>query len=65
MSKVFWKDEFRKTGEVFGVSVDDFDTEAAWEQRFCVEVKRRKQERLKNDPVFAKMISEIEKDNRY
>ena len=63
MIKKSWKDEFRETGELFGIRVDDYDTESAWEERFGAEVRRRKQERLKNDPVFAKMISEIESDN--
>ena len=63
MIKKSWKDEFRETGELFDVRVDDYDTESAWEQRFGAEVCRRKQERLKNDPVFAKMISEIEGNN--
>ena len=64
MSNILWKDEYRKTGESFGVSVDDYDTQAQWEQRLTITVGRRKQERLKAEPEFAKMMAEIEKNSK-
>ena len=54
MIKKSWEKELRGTEELFGISVDDYDSECAWEQQLAAEVHRRKPERLKNGSVFAK-----------